>query len=78
MRDRDAEGQGGAKDVFAAANGKGKGKEREWTEADYVKACEALAYDSVNLAIQNDKGEVTYPTQCVHLSSLTRAGSARD
>lgn len=52
--------------------GKGKGKEHEWTEADYFKACEALAYDSVNLAIENDKGEITYPNQCVPVRSPAR------
>ncbi|BGP35026.1 hypothetical protein JCM10296v2_006856 [Rhodotorula toruloides] len=57
--------------------GKGKGKEREWTEADYVKACEALAYDSVNLAIENDKGEVTYPTHYYNRDILTSANSRR-
>ncbi|PRQ72346.1 hypothetical protein AAT19DRAFT_9685 [Rhodotorula toruloides] len=59
------------------AKGKGKGKEREWTEADYVKACEALAYDSVNLAIENDKGEVTYPNHYYNRDILASANSRR-
>ncbi|BGP11044.1 hypothetical protein JCM10049v2_006943 [Rhodotorula toruloides] len=57
--------------------GKGKGKEHEWTEADYFKACEALAYDSVNLAIENDKGEITYPNHYYNRDILASANSRR-
>ncbi|EMS18111.1 baculoviral IAP repeat-containing protein 6 (apollon) [Rhodotorula toruloides NP11] len=63
--------------VEGSGEGKGKGKEREWTEADYVKACEALAYDSVNLAIVNDKGEITYPNHYYNRDILASANSRR-
>ncbi|GAA5879634.1 hypothetical protein JCM1840_000594 [Sporobolomyces johnsonii] len=44
---------------------KGKGKEKEasgWTEKDYVKACAALAYQTVELSVDSPEGGKTFPT----------------
>ncbi|CEQ39374.1 SPOSA6832_00900, partial [Sporobolomyces salmonicolor] len=58
---------GHAKAAEPVINGrlKGKGKEKEasgWTEKDYVKACAALAYQTVEMSVDSPEGGKTFPT----------------
>ncbi|GAA6043850.1 hypothetical protein JCM8097_007237 [Rhodosporidiobolus ruineniae] len=64
-------------DGGTGGKGKGKAKELGWSEADYVKACQKLAYETIDMSVEDAQGGKTFPTHYYHRDILAIASSRR-
>lgn len=65
LQGREGTVEGTVEEKAIAREGKGKVVQKEWTDGDYLKACANLAYESIELEVNDPAGGRSFLTQWV-------------